>query len=48
MKEYFEKYLKTENSSETKRSNDFTSDNFCMFARRTCGVGQTADVVTKE
>ena len=43
-----EKDLKTKKSSETKRPNDFTSDDFCMFAGRTCGEGQTADVVTKE
>ena len=30
--EYLEKDLKTENSSETKRSHDFKSDKFCMFA----------------
>ena len=46
--EYLEKDLKTETSSETKGSNDFTSNKFCMFAGRTCEGGQTADVVTKE
>lgn len=39
--------LKTETSSETKRSDDFKSDNFCMFVGETC-EGQFADIVIKE
>ena len=37
MIEYLEKDLKTETSSEAKRSNDLKIENFCMFAGRTCG-----------
>ena len=48
MNEYLEKDLKTKNSSETKRLNDFKSDKFFMFVGRTCGEGQTADIVIKE
>ena len=48
MIEYLEKDLKTETSTETKGSNDFTSDDFCMFVGKTCGGGKTVDVVTKE
>ena len=48
MIEYLEKDLKTETSSETKRSNSLTSDKFCMFAGRTCGKEKTVDVVTEE
>ena len=48
MIEYLQKDLNTENSSETNRSNGFTSDKFCMFVGRTCGEGETIDVVTKE
>ena len=48
MIEYLEKDLKIENSSEKKRSTDFTSDKFCMFVGRKYGGGQTVDVVTKE
>ena len=48
MIEYLEKDLKTETSSETKGSNDLTYDDFCMFVGRTCGEGQTVDIVTKE
>ena len=46
--EYLEKYLKTETSSETKRSHDFKSNNLCMFTGGTCEECQTTDIVTKE
>ena len=40
--------LKTGTSSETKRSDDFKSDNLCMFAGETCKEGQFSDIVIKE
>ena len=39
--------LKNETSSETKRSNDFKSDNLCMFVGETC-EGKFVDIVIKE
>lgn len=39
-----EKDSKTETSSETKRSNEFTSDDFCMFAERLRKLEQKMDV----
>ena len=44
MIKYLEKDLKTETSSETKRSNDFTSDDFCMFAEKLRKLEQRMDV----
>ena len=44
MIEYLEKDLKTETSSETKRSNEFTSDDFCVFAEKLRKFEQRMDV----
>ena len=39
--------LKTETSSEAKGSDDFKSDNLCMFLGETC-EGQFVDIFIKE
>ena len=44
MIEFLEKNLKTETSSETKRSNDFTSGDFCKFAEKMRRLEQRMDV----
>ena len=40
--------LKTETSSEGKRSDDFKYDNLCMFAGETCEERQFVGIVVKE
>jgi len=40
--------LKTETSSETKRSHGLKSDNLCMFAGEPCKEGQFVDIVIKD
>lgn len=46
--EYLEEYLKTETSSDTKRSYGVKFDNLHMFAGGTFEEGQFADIVIKE
>jgi len=46
-REYLGEELKTEASSEAKRSQYFKTDVLCMFAGET-GEGQFADIVIKE
>lgn len=40
--------MKTETSSETKRSYGVKYDNLCMFAGGTCEEEQFADILIKE